>query len=325
MTPRHTLLAIALAASSSAQAFSCAPTGNAECRLELSTITIVFDAGIYNFDGDSQFNGSDGYVQGYTVGAGQFPDLTPIDTHGGLHVGFSFAPGMVGVVGGSGFNGTHEAFASFSFNGLQFIAKPGFQVDAVAFSVHGGLTQVGNGHVGLLIPGVPQFVGDQFTARDLYAPGTPQFIAAFSASASYQEGEDGTAVSYGTASAFFDSASIIAQVRAIPLSEPAGWSIWLLGGEPVVVTFCPLCGTGVAFDARVAGRELSFGVSGLLYNSDVLLYDRQTNSLLVATVGPGHQRSAQGAAPDHAAADPHHLGRLAQGATGDAGAVDQYR
>ncbi len=52
-----------------------------------------------------------------------------------------------------------------------------------------------------------------------------------------------------------------------------------IDGAPVVITFCPLCGTGVAFDARVGGRELSFGVSGLLYNSDVLLYDRQTQSL----------------------------------------------
>jgi hypothetical protein len=51
------------------------------------------------------------------------------------------------------------------------------------------------------------------------------------------------------------------------------------GSEPVVVTFCPLCGTGMAFLATVEGRVLDFGVSGLLYNSDVLLYDRQTESL----------------------------------------------
>lgn len=51
------------------------------------------------------------------------------------------------------------------------------------------------------------------------------------------------------------------------------------GNEPVVVTFCPLCGTGMAFLATVEGRVLEFGVSGLLYNSDVLLYDRQTESL----------------------------------------------
>jgi hypothetical protein len=49
--------------------------------------------------------------------------------------------------------------------------------------------------------------------------------------------------------------------------------------RPVVVTYCPLCGSGVAYTARVSGMELTFGVSGLLYNSDVLLYDRQTDSL----------------------------------------------
>ncbi len=52
-----------------------------------------------------------------------------------------------------------------------------------------------------------------------------------------------------------------------------------IGGEAVVVTYCPLCGTGVAFAAHAGGKQLSFGVSGLLYNSDVLLYDRETESL----------------------------------------------
>ena len=45
------------------------------------------------------------------------------------------------------------------------------------------------------------------------------------------------------------------------------------------ITYCPLCGTGVAFDAEVAGKAREFGVSGLLYNSDMLLYDRQSESL----------------------------------------------
>lgn len=50
-------------------------------------------------------------------------------------------------------------------------------------------------------------------------------------------------------------------------------------GEPVVITFCPLCGSGMAFSATIDDKTHIFGVSGLLYNSDVLLYDRQTNSL----------------------------------------------
>lgn len=43
------------------------------------------------------------------------------------------------------------------------------------------------------------------------------------------------------------------------------------------VTYCPLCGTGMVFDARVGSAQaLSFGVSGLLYNSDMLMYDRNS-------------------------------------------------
>jgi len=49
--------------------------------------------------------------------------------------------------------------------------------------------------------------------------------------------------------------------------------------QPVVITFCPLCGSGMAFSASIDGKAHTFGVSGLLYNSDVLLYDRQTQSL----------------------------------------------
>jgi len=49
--------------------------------------------------------------------------------------------------------------------------------------------------------------------------------------------------------------------------------------EPIVVTYCPLCRSGVVFSAKVNNRRRSFGVSGLLYNSDVLLYDRETSSL----------------------------------------------
>ena len=52
-----------------------------------------------------------------------------------------------------------------------------------------------------------------------------------------------------------------------------------IGGKAVVVTYCPLCGTGMAFEAEVQGRRHTFGVSGLLYQSDLLMYDHQTKSL----------------------------------------------
>ncbi len=51
------------------------------------------------------------------------------------------------------------------------------------------------------------------------------------------------------------------------------------GGTAVVVTYCPLCGTGIAFEATLQERRHTFGVSGLLYQSDLLMYDHQTESL----------------------------------------------
>jgi len=52
-----------------------------------------------------------------------------------------------------------------------------------------------------------------------------------------------------------------------------------VGGVPVAVTYCPLCASGVAFDRRAGERVLSFGTSGMLYRSDLVMYDRQTESL----------------------------------------------
>lgn len=52
-----------------------------------------------------------------------------------------------------------------------------------------------------------------------------------------------------------------------------------IAGTPIVVSFCPLCGTGMIFSAQVNGQSLKFGVSGLLFQSDVLLYDRASESL----------------------------------------------
>jgi hypothetical protein len=52
-----------------------------------------------------------------------------------------------------------------------------------------------------------------------------------------------------------------------------------IAGVPVAVTYCPLCASGIAFDRRVADRVLSFGTSGKLYRSDLVMYDRQTESL----------------------------------------------
>jgi len=77
-----------------------------------------------------------------------------------------------------------------------------------------------------------------------------------------------------------------------------------LAGQPIAVTYCPLCGTAMAFNRQVGNRPLAFGVSGLLHNSDVLMYDRQTDSLwsqlaMKAVSGPQVNAELEWLASEH--------------------------
>lgn len=58
-------------------------------------------------------------------------------------------------------------------------------------------------------------------------------------------------------------------------------------GMQVAVTFCPLCGSAIVFDRHVEGQLLDFGVSGLLYESNMVMYDRQTDTLWSQSRGEG--------------------------------------
>lgn len=49
-------------------------------------------------------------------------------------------------------------------------------------------------------------------------------------------------------------------------------------GEPVLITYCPLCGSGIAYERTLNGEAVEFGTSGKLYNSNLVMYDRKTNS-----------------------------------------------
>lgn len=60
-----------------------------------------------------------------------------------------------------------------------------------------------------------------------------------------------------------------------------------IGQVPILVSYCPLCNSAIVFDRRVDGRELDFGVSGMLRNSDMVMYDRQTDSLWQQITGEG--------------------------------------
>lgn len=69
-------------------------------------------------------------------------------------------------------------------------------------------------------------------------------------------------------------------IRAYPIRV----MIWheivndVVGGVPVAVTYCPLCNAALVFDRRLDGRTLDFGTTGKLLHSDLVMYDRQTES-----------------------------------------------
>ena len=59
-----------------------------------------------------------------------------------------------------------------------------------------------------------------------------------------------------------------------------------VGGVPVAVTYCPLCNTGIAFERpTIEGELLDFGTSGKLYNSNLVMYDRQTETYWAQATG----------------------------------------
>ena len=70
------------------------------------------------------------------------------------------------------------------------------------------------------------------------------------------------------------------ETRAYPLRVMTFHEIVndVVGGEPVAVTYCPLCNAAIVFDRNVGGEILDFGTTGKLRKSDLVMYDRQTDS-----------------------------------------------
>lgn len=79
----------------------------------------------------------------------------------------------------------------------------------------------------------------------------------------------------------------------VPRAYPIRYLMWheivndMVGGVPIAVTYCPLCNSAMVFDARVDGVRHTFGVSGKLRHSDMIMYDRETQSWWQQAVGEG--------------------------------------
>lgn len=60
-----------------------------------------------------------------------------------------------------------------------------------------------------------------------------------------------------------------------------------IAGEPIAITWCPLCGSAVGVRRIVGGQITDFGVSGILFNSDLVLYDRKSETLWDQIIAEG--------------------------------------
>ena len=84
---------------------------------------------------------------------------------------------------------------------------------------------------------------------------------------------------------------VVIEAAGFVKAYPLGIIIWheivndRIGDLPVTVTFCPLCNTALAFDRRVGDRVLDFGTTGRLRHSDLIMYDRQTETWWQQAVG----------------------------------------
>lgn len=87
-----------------------------------------------------------------------------------------------------------------------------------------------------------------------------------------------------------------------PRAYPVRYLMWheivndVVGGLPIAVTYCPLCNSAMVFDARIDGVPHTFGVSGKLRHSDMIMYDRETQSWWQQAIGEGvvgHHAGAQ--------------------------------
>ncbi len=96
-----------------------------------------------------------------------------------------------------------------------------------------------------------------------------------------------------------------------------------LGGQRLAVTYCPLTGSALVFDASEA-RTVRFGVSGLLFQNNLVMFDPESQSLWAANALGGPLRSAQRYPAGRGTAYRDELGELEDSPSGDTRSVVQH-
>lgn len=112
--------------------------------------------------------------------------------------------------------------------------------------------------------------------RDAIPPiDLPDFESVTAAAQWLEDGQPGVLLQLGDEARFYPLAIM---VRHEIVNDT-------FGEVPVALTYCPLCNTALAFDRRVGGETLRFGVSGILRNSDLVMWDDRTVSLWQQVTG----------------------------------------
>jgi len=206
--------------------FAATCDGTSEpCTLDLGRATANFAAGAASYFAEAVL------VSGSDMSLGADPALLSVThtTHGATSDSLVVGPQIYAYVGGSGIQGLHEASATLQLTGLSFTADPGYQITSVQAIVKGSFSLVGNAYGGIGVPGTAQWTpAPNFTSTWSVDPGSADVVLGFTAAASYLEGEDGTAASYGAASASIDSLEFIVNVAPVPEPRPA--ALLALGG-----------------------------------------------------------------------------------------------
>jgi hypothetical protein len=106
----------------------------------------------------------------------------------------------------------------------------------------------------------------------------PKFVSSEEASSNFLQGSD-----------LVIGLEINGDMRAYPLKILVWHEIVNddVGGTPVAVTYCPLCFTSQVFNRTVDGQVVEFGTSGKLYNSNLVMYDRTSESLWSQAMAKG--------------------------------------
>ncbi len=228
LTKLMTTASLGLLASSLATAAACPPNSD-PCTVDLGNATVTFGQGSGSYFADAALNmGSDG---SYSAVPDLFSTFSIVHQSGGD--GFTFLPQVSGAVGGSGMNGFHEVVGYFRFIDMTFAAKPGYQLDGVQMSVTGTQNFFGDASATVTVPVAAISNGSNFSFSGPIDASNAFLQAEFVVNASYLEGPNGTALSYGTASASFDSATFVARVSAVP--EPSHWAMLGLGAGLILL------------------------------------------------------------------------------------------